>query len=119
MVASLKKSVRLNWPREVRGALQDFRISLRHLYGKQAPAMLLYGSYARGDAGEVSDVDVLLIYPTEVPSGHEINRLGSILADLNLRYQVLISVLPVSEQSYQNSSGIFWKNIRQEGILLG
>ncbi len=109
----------MKWPLEVRGALRDLRVSLHRLYGKQAPILLLYGSYARGEAQETSDVDVMLIYPAEVPSGHEINRLGSILADLNLRYQVLISVLPVSKNAYQNSSGNFWKNIRQEGILLG
>jgi predicted nucleotidyltransferase len=119
MITRLGKSSRLNWPREVRGALRDLRISLRRMYGQQVPALLLYGSYARGEAEEASDVDVMLIYPVEVPPGHEINRLGSILADLNLRYQVLISVLPVSEQAYQSSSGIFWKNIRQEGVLLG
>jgi len=119
MVTHLRKSPRLNWPREVDKALRDLRISLRHLYGTQAPSVLLYGSYARGEAEETSDVDVLLIYPAVVPSGHEINRLGTILADLNLRYQVLISVLPVSEQDYHNSTGIFWSNIRQEGVLLG
>ncbi len=107
------------WPQEVQKALQDLRMSLRRLYGKQAPSVLLYGSYARGNAEDASDIDVLLIYPAVVPSGHEINRLGAILADLNLRYQVLISVLPVSEQDYHNSSGIFWSNIRQEGVLLG
>lgn len=107
------------WPQEVRKALRDLRISLRRLYGKQAPSVMLYGSYARGEAAEGSDVDVLLIYPAVVPPGHEINRLGAILAELNLHYQVLISVLPVSEQAYQNSTGIFWRNIRQEGVLLG
>ena len=119
MATHLGKSPRLNWPREVKKALRDLRISLRRLYGKQAPSVLLYGSYARGEAEEASDVDVLLIYPAVVPPGHEINRLGSILADLNLRYQVLISVLPVSEQAYRNSTGIFWNNIRREGVLLG
>jgi predicted nucleotidyltransferase len=119
MIASLGKSSRLIWPREVRWALRDLRISLRRLYGEQAPSLLLYGSYARGEADEASDVDVLLIYPVDMLSGHEINRLGSILADINVRYQVLISVLPVSEQEYQSSSGIFWKNVRQEGVLLG
>ncbi len=119
MVTYKRKSPRSHWPQEVKNALRDLRISLRHLYGKQAPSVLLYGSFARGEAEETSDVDVLLIYPAEVPTGPEIYRLGAILSDLNLRYQVLVSVLPVSEQAYQNSTDIFWKNIRQEGVLLG
>jgi len=119
MVTRSNKTPHLNWPREVREALRDLQTSLRRLYGDQAPSVLLYGSYARGEAKETSDVDVLLIYPVDVPPGREINQLGSILADLNLRYQVLISVLPVSKHTYQDTPGIFWKNIRQEAISLG
>jgi len=78
------------WPAEVRDALRDLQAALRQLYGPQAPRLLLYGSYARGEANEASDVDVLLVYPEQVPAGGEIQRLCGILADLNLRYQVLI-----------------------------
>ena len=119
MVTRSKKMPHLLWPQEVEKALRDLRVSLHRLYGEQAPSVLLYGSYARGEAKEASDVDVLLIYPVDVPPGRAINQLGSILADLNLRYQVLISVLPVSKQIYQDTPGIFWKNIRQEAVLLG
>lgn len=88
------------------------------MYGPQAPRLLLYGSYARGEATEASDVDVLLVYRQRTPPGSEIQRLGGILADLNLRYQVLISVLPASQDDLHTSQSAFWENIRQEGIAL-
>jgi predicted nucleotidyltransferase len=116
MAIHLEKSSHINWPRDVQSALRDLQISLRRLYGKQAPALL---SDARGEAEESSDVDVLLIYPVSRQPGKEINRLGPILSDLNLRYQVLISVLPARKEDYQNSPGVFWSNVRQEGVLLG
>jgi uncharacterized protein len=118
------KTVRLSnphssrWPGEVQAALRDLQSALRQVYGAQAPHLLLYGSYARGEANEASDVDVLLIYRERAPAGSEIQRLGAILAELNLRYQVLISVLPASQEDLQTGRGAFWENIRQEGIAL-
>lgn len=106
------------WPAEVRDALRDLQAALRQLYGPQAPRLLLYGSYARGEANEASDVDVLLVYPEQVPAGGEIQRLCGILADLNLRYQVLISVLPASQQDLHTAQNTFWNTIRREGITL-
>jgi predicted nucleotidyltransferase len=64
------------WPAEVQDALRDLQAALRQLYGPQAPSLLLYGSYARGEANEASDVDVLLVYPEQVPAGGEIQRLA-------------------------------------------
>ena len=87
---------------------------LKLLYGKNAPRVLLYGSYARGDANASSDIDLLLIYQEKILPGEEIRRVGGLLAELNLRYQVLISVLPTNEDRYRNDPGIFWQNVRRE-----
>ena len=105
-------------PGQVKSALRELQAALRQLYGVQAPQVLIYGSYARGEANEASDVDVLLLYPEKVSAGSEIQRLGSILADLNIRYQVLISVLPASQNELQNSHDSFWNNIRREEVTL-
>jgi len=102
----------------VQKSLDELQSALGSLYGTEAPSIVLYGSQARGDATEHSDIDVLLIYPTKVTAGLEIRRITPILADLNLRYQVLISILPASKTDYLNSTGMFWKNIRREGILV-
>jgi hypothetical protein len=50
--------------------------------------------------------------------GKEIARLSVILANLNLHYQVLVSVLPISKSDYQNSESALLKNIRLEGVTL-
>lgn len=108
------------WPKydaeNVRCALKELEHSLRELYGERAPVVKVYGSQARGEATADSDIDVLLIYPGKVRPGREIQRLRDILAEINLRYQELISVLPVSEKDYQGRMTPFWVHIRREGV---
>ena len=84
----------------------------------RAPIVKVYGSQARGEATSASDIDVLLIYPDEIQPGREILQLRDILSKINLRYQELIAVLPVSEKDYQNRSTPLWMNIRQEGASI-
>ena len=100
----------------VRAALNELQAALREHYGSQAPVLLLYGSYSRKEATSNSDVDVVLLYPGEVKPGKEISQLRSILSALNLRYQILISLLPVSAHQYQTSSTAFWTNVRHEAM---
>ncbi len=104
--------------RRVRAALVDLRSALADLYGEDAPAAILYGSHARGEANVASDVDVLLVFPHRVRRGQEIRHLSPVLADLNLRYQVLVSVLPSDQAEYASATGPFWSNVRREGVSL-
>ena len=104
--------------RSVRAALQELQLELRALYGGQAPTVLVYGSYARAEEGNTSDIDLLLIYSHPIRPGREIQRVGSILANLNLRYQVLISVLPASVEDFQQATDVFWQALRREGVAI-
>jgi predicted nucleotidyltransferase len=108
------------WPKydadNVRNALKALERALRELYGERAPIVIVYGSQARREATSASDIDVLLVYPGEIRPGQEIRRLGDILAEINLRYQELVSVLPVSEEDFQQRATPFWVNIRKEGV---
>jgi len=105
-------------PAEVRLALHDLQSALRQTYGVGAPDLLIYGSYARGEAQEASDVDILLVYPGKVSPGAEIQRLGAALSAINLQYQVLISVLPASTEDLQSDQQPFWQNVRSEAVAL-
>jgi predicted nucleotidyltransferase len=102
----------------VRTALAELHDALRTVYGDQIPALIVYGCQARGDATPESDVDVLLVYPGPVQPGREIRRVSHILSDLNLRYGVLISILPVSLADYWSQTSPFWLNVRREGVSL-
>jgi predicted nucleotidyltransferase len=118
METTMNSGVELMRPdrKVTRYALHELQAELRQLYGKRSPKILVYGSYARNEENIASDVDVLLLYPEPIRPGYEIQRMSGVLADLNLRYQVLISILPVEEANYRNEEGVFWQNLRQEGV---
>lgn len=80
--------------------------------------MRLWFFYARNDATEASDFDVLLLYSYPVVASKEIRRISPLLADLNLHYQVLISILPVAEADYRCSEDSVYRNVKREGILV-
>lgn len=101
----------------VRRALAELQRAVGEIYGQQAPSVWVYGSYARGEASDHSDVDILLLYgKSAIQPAKEISRLKAILSALNLRYQVLISILPAPVQQYLTSNSVFWNNLRREAI---
>jgi uncharacterized protein len=100
----------------LRQLLLALRASLAEVYGAELEDIILYGSEARGEAHKGSDVDIVVVLKREVEPGTEIARLGSILADLNLRYGRLVAVIPASATQYKQAQDPFWCNVRAEGI---
>jgi len=96
--------------------LRELSTALRGRYGDRYVRLWLYGSEARGEAHAESDVDVLLVLREVDHPTREIDRVADILADFNLRYGVLLSVLPVAEDALKTAEGPFWRNVRREGI---
>lgn len=98
--------------------LEEFKMELKTLYGKRLKNIILYGSWARGDATDESDVDLAIILEGEVVPFEEIDRLTEIACDIDLKYEVLISLYPISEHYYFHINTPFLINLREEGISI-
>lgn len=98
--------------------LQELNNGLRELYGERHRGLVLYGSHARGDADEGSDVDLLLLLEGEVGIGREIRRTSGLVAALSLEVDRVLSLTPVNVQDYRVSSDPYLVNARREGRLL-
>ena len=95
--------------------LVEFADALRRRLGDRFAGLWLYGSQARGDARPESDIDLILLLRGMERPGQEIDRILDLLAEVNLKYQVLLSVLPLEEGAFERSRGAFWRNVRREG----
>lgn len=98
--------------------LKEFRAEIEKLYGKRLKNLLIYGSQARGDNTEESDVDVLVVLKGEVIPGKEIDKMIDIITEMNLKYNILLSVYPISDKDYSTVNSPLLMNIRKEGVLI-
>jgi len=48
----------------------------------------------------------------------EIDKIVDMIYDVNLKYNTLISVVPISIENYKNNKSPLLLNIRKEGILV-
>ncbi|HIH69782.1 nucleotidyltransferase domain-containing protein [Methermicoccus shengliensis] len=101
---------------KIKEVLEEFKKEIEKLYGDKLKEIMLYGSYARGDATEDSDIDLLIVLEGKVTHGKEIDRMIDIITEINLKYGVLISVYPVSEEDYKKVNSPLLINVRREGI---
>ncbi|MEA3431195.1 MAG: nucleotidyltransferase domain-containing protein [candidate division WOR-3 bacterium] len=101
---------------KIKEILKEFRKQIKDLYGKRLKDVILYGSWARGEATEESDIDMVIILEGKVVPGKEIDRMIDIITEINLKYGVLISVYPVSEEDYSATNSPLLINIRREGV---
>jgi predicted nucleotidyltransferase len=78
---------------------QTIRRAAEMLLEAAAPGskVILFGSYARGQAGAHSDLDFLVIEPGIKSEFEEMVRLGEVLAHLG----VAVDVLVASEETFQ------------------
>lgn len=83
-------------------ALTEIRESLSGAF--EIVAMTLYGSAARGDADEESDIDLLIV--TAVPLSRPVrHQITDIVFEINLRYDTNFSTLVVDRKSWE--TGLF------------
>jgi len=101
---------------EIEHILKEFREGIERLYGKRLKKIILYGSCARGQATQDSDIDLAIVLEGDVVPGKEIDRLIDIITEINLSYGILISVYPVSEKDYNSINSPSLLNIRKDGV---
>lgn len=101
---------------EIERIITKFRKETEKLYGKRLKNIILYGSCARGQATQDSDIDLAVVLDGDVTAGEEIDRLIDIITEINLGYGVLLSVYPVSQKNYTTVNSPLLLNLRREGI---
>jgi predicted nucleotidyltransferase len=97
----------------------EYKASLQNLYGKELAEVVLFGSYARGDNRDESDLDfaVVLRNPNTRTTA-EIAKTSVIGSRLSLKYGIMISSLPTSLHKKQTSMQGIYQEIRKEGIII-
>lgn len=101
--------------------LQRMVKAYRSVYGENIVKIILYGSYARGDYEQDSDIDIAAIVQGERAVLQEgLKQVWDISSDLELEYGTIVSptVIPYDGfEKYKNDLP-YYKNIQSEGEML-
>lgn len=99
--------------------IQAVKKELQALYGDRLAKLILYGSYARGDFHEESDMDFLVVLKDEeIRFMKELDRMREPMLQISMDHGIAISDHPTTLKRYQDSQFLFYKNVRREGIEL-
>ncbi|MFK7937345.1 MAG: nucleotidyltransferase domain-containing protein [Saprospiraceae bacterium] len=92
---------------------------MRRLYGDKLQEVILFGSYARGEEHEDSDMDFLIVLNEEkIESWRELNYVMDDIFALEFKHNTVISPHIVSKNKFQNKNNLFIEQVTNDGITL-
>ncbi len=105
-------------PANVEKLLAELKKGLTALYGQRLKAVYLFGSYARGDYEEGSDLDVLVVLKDFDHAPAELDRTDGLMGELSLKYLITISPIFMREHDWLTADKPLLRNVRVEGVLV-
>ncbi len=104
---------------KIKMVLQEVTLQVKQLLQERLHAVILFGSYARGDNSTESDIDIMLLlngFKSEVLKYRR--DISKIASHIGLKYDVVISILFRTNTEF--TEGVqylpFYQNIVREGI---
>ena len=102
----------------VKQAFLEYKERLTDILGDKISEVYLYGSHARGDADEDSDIDVVLVIRGAIDYSDLIHQTSEITSQISLKYDVVLSRSFVSEEDFSTRQTPFLINVRKDKVLL-
>lgn len=96
--------------------------SYRSVYGDSIVAIYLYGSYARGNYMDESDIDITAIVKgNRADLQEKLKQVWDISADIGLENDVVVSPTVIPYDEYEEYKEIlpYYMNIQKEGKQIG
>lgn len=107
--------------KKIREVLDKFAEEAKKIYGTKLESLILYGSCARGDFENDSDIDILILLNVPLESiNSERKRILDISDKLDLEYDVVLAPMVQNYELYQKyiSVSVFYQNVEREGVKI-
>lgn len=108
-------------PLRMQSQIEQYVNEIKKIYGNHLKAIILYGSYARGDFRADSDVDIMILVDlTDLELKGYRHQLSEMTYDFNEEYDLDVKPIAKSDDHFKKwvSAYPFYKNIKEEGVLL-
>jgi len=101
---------------QIASLMRELKEGLARIYGLRLRQVYLYGSYAREEQVEGSDVDVLIVLDRIERYFAELERTGELASEISLRYGVSVSSVFVPADDWEGKDSAFLANVREEAV---
>ena len=101
--------------------MQQFADSLRKLLGNTLDSVIVYGSYARGDYSELSDIDVMILVTL---TEEKIKKISDEISDMAFEYLMRFGadispvIINVDHFNYWADNLPYYRSVRDEVVKL-
>lgn len=108
-------------PQTMQTLLARYVTEVQKIYGTHLKSVILYGSYARGDFTQESDVDIMVL--VDLPAD-KMDEYSDALAEVDYEYNVNYDIwmMPVVKnlQHFRQWAEAypFYNNVQNEGVIL-
>ena len=101
--------------------LKKYVEDVHKIYGEKLRTIILYGSYARGDYTENSDIDIMVLLDlNDMDIKKYRHELSGMTYDFNMDYDLDIKPIAKNREHFNKWVGVypFYSNIEREGVRL-
>jgi len=98
--------------------LRRIKEHMRDLYGDRLRGIILYGSEARDENEEDSDIDLMVLLDGPVSFGKDLRTIIDALYPLQLEVLRPLHAIPVDVNVYEAQEFGLYRNVKREGIFL-
>ena len=89
---------------------------LNDYYGEQFQGLILYGSTARGENDNMSDIDLFVLLKKPFNYFRELRKIVELLYPVQLETEKLISAKPASKEEYESGKILLYRLAKREGL---
>ena len=104
--------------KEIEHLFPRIKVCLREIFGDRLEEIILYGSFAKNQATEDSDIDLAVILKDGCESKTERERVNDIISDIGLEANELISILPLCAKEIEKSKWPLYGSLQEQGLRL-
>jgi uncharacterized protein len=101
--------------------LGEVIVAMKRIYDGKLKEVVLYGSYAKGEQDDESDIDVMVLVDVNDNELRNYDKeLNNFSCDIGYKYMKVISLVDMSYEKFINWVNVvpFYKAVQNEGIIL-
>jgi|LGVF01.1.fsa_nt_gb predicted nucleotidyltransferase len=103
---------------KLEGVLRRIKVHLTRIYGGMIKRVVVYGSFAKDEADEESDVDIAVVVADKVNLGKAEKSRDELLSQILMEKSELVTVFVIPESKFNTYKSPLIQNIKEDGFTI-